>query len=122
MTIPQRGDCAIVDWDFTSTNGSTLALDYYVDDPGCSLGLSRVEAIETDQVVRLRVIVGYAGGAPFGECPEHVTTRSTTVELDAPLGERLLLGCRPSGSSVIKGSPDNPEPRDDRMNCGVTAG
>ena len=121
MTIPQRGECALVDWDAISTNGSTIALDYYVDDPGCSLGLSRVEATETDETVRLRVIVGFAGGAPFGECPNHLTTRSTTVELDAPLGDRLLLGCRPSGSAVIRGKPDHPEPRNDRMNCGVPA-
>lgn len=113
---PQRGDCTLVDWDAARVNGSLIELQYYVNEPGCSLALSRIDIDERSDEVSLRVVVGFTGDEG-ASCPTALGTRSTTVELAAPLGARRLLGCRPLGSFAPKGGYDTPEPRDSSKDC-----
>ena len=101
----------LVDWDLISIDGTTLNLSYLANDPGCSLDLDRVERVETTSEVSLRVVVGYTGDEGIS-CPTALSSRSVSVELSSPLGDRTLLGCRPSGSFAPKGGYDTPEPRD----------
>lgn len=113
---PKRGDCTLVDWDVLRVNGSLIELRYYVNEPGCSLELSRVEIDERSDEVSLRVVVGYTGDEG-ASCPTALGSRSTSLELAAPLGSRRLLGCRPVGSFAPKGGYDTPEPRDASKDC-----
>ena len=113
---PQRGDCTLVDWDAVRVDGPRIDLQYYVNEPGCSLELSRVEIDERSDEVSLRVVVDFAGDEG-ASCPTAYGSRSTTVELTAPLGARRLLGCRPEGSFVPKGGYNTPEPRDASKDC-----
>ena len=113
---PQRGDCTLVDWDVMRVDGPMIELQYYVNEPGCSLALSRVEIDEGDDEVSLRVVVGFTGDEG-ASCPTAYASRSTTVQLAAPLGARRLLGCRPIGSFVPKGGYNTPEPRDASKDC-----
>ena len=113
---PKRGDCTLVDWDVLRVNGSLIELRYYVNEPGCSLELSRVEIDERSDEVSLRVVVGYTGDEG-ASCPTALGSRSTSLELAAPLGSRRLLGCRPVGSFAPKGGYDTPEPRDESKDC-----
>ena len=110
------GECTLVDWDATSTTGKSVDLKYYVNEPGCSLALNRVEVIETSSDVTLRVIVGFTGDEG-ASCPTAYSSRSTTVMLSAPLGTRRLLGCRPDGSFVPAGGYNQPAPRDAAFDC-----
>ena len=48
----------MVDWDVMRVDGSMIELQYYVNEPGCSLALSRVEIDERNDEVSLRVVVG----------------------------------------------------------------
>ena len=112
----QRGECTLVDWDATSATGNSLDLKYYVNEPGCSLALNRVEVSESSSDVTLRVIVGFAGDEG-ASCPTAYSSRSTTVVLSAPLGTRRLLGCRPEGSFVPAGGYNAPAPRDGAFDC-----
>ncbi len=113
---PQRGDCTLVDWDAVRVDGSRIELQYYVNEPGCSLALSRVDIDERNDEVSLRVVVGFTGDEE-ASCPTAYASRSTTVELTASLGTRRLLGCRPLGSFVPKGGYNTPEPRDASKDC-----
>lgn len=113
---PQRGECTLVDWDATRLNGSDVELEYYVNEPGCSLELAGVEADETAQAVVLRVVVAFAGDEG-ASCPTTYASRTTIVRLSQPLGDRTLLGCRPIGSFVPKGGYDTPEFRDPARDC-----
>ena len=106
----------MVDWDVLRVNGSLIELRYYVNEPGCSLELSRVEIDERSDEVSLRVVVGYTGDEG-ASCPTALGSRSTSLELAAPLGSRRLLGCRPVGSFAPKGGYDTPEPRDESKDC-----
>lgn len=113
---PQRGDCTLVDWDVLGVDGALVQLRYYVNEPGCSLELSRVEIDERSDEVSLRVVVGFTGDGD-ATCPTALGSRSTSVELSEPLGTRRLLGCRPVGSFAPKGGYDTPEPRDPSKDC-----
>jgi hypothetical protein len=113
---PQRGDCTLVDWDAVRVDGSHIELQYYVNEPGCSLALSRVDIDERNDEVSLRVVGGVTGDEG-ASCPTAYAWRATTVELAAPLGARRLLGCRPEGSFVPKGGYNTPEPRDASKDC-----
>ena len=113
---PQRGECTLVDWDATSVTDASVELTYFVNDPGCSLALDRVEVDETSSDVTVRVVVGYAGD-DGAACPTAYAPRTTTVALSAPLGDRQLLGCRPEGSFVPAGGYNAPAPRDAAIDC-----
>ena len=113
---PQRGECTLVDWDAVRVDRSRIELRYYVNEPGCSLDLSRVDIEEGHDAVSLRVVVGFTGDEG-ASCPTAYGSRSTTVELATPLGARRLLGCRPEGSFVPKGGYNTPEPRDASKDC-----
>ena len=113
---PRRGDCTLVDWDVMRVDGSMIQLQYYVNEPGCSLELSRVDIDEGIDEVALRVVVGFTGDEG-ASCPTTYASRSTTVQLAAPLGTRRLVGCRPLGSFVPKGGYNTPEPRDTSKDC-----
>lgn len=113
---PQQGDCTLVDWDVIAVDGANLTVQYYVNDPGCSLGLDRVETTETTSGVTLRVIVGYSGDEG-ATCPTAYSSRTSVVTLRQPLGSRTLAGCRPIGSFVPKGGYNNPDPRSNSASC-----
>lgn len=106
----------MVDWDAVRIEGSRIELQYYVNEPGCSLALSRVDIDEGNDEVSLRVVVGFTGDEG-ASCPTAYASRSTTVELTAALGARRLVGCRPEGSFVPKDGYNTPEPRDASKDC-----
>ena len=81
----------------------------------CTL-LERVEIDERNDEVSLRVVVGFTGD-DGASCPTALGSRSTSIELAAPLGARRLLDCRPVGSFAPKGGYDTPEPRDSSKDC-----
>ncbi|MFZ9629404.1 MAG: hypothetical protein ACO3C1_08645 [Ilumatobacteraceae bacterium] len=110
------GECTIVDWDVLGVHDDSIELEYYVNEPGCSLELDRVDVAETDESVTLTVVVGYAGGEGWS-CPTAYASRTTTVSLAEPLGARSLLGCRPEVTFVPKGGYNDPEPRDPSIDC-----
>jgi hypothetical protein len=113
---PQRGDCTLVDWDVIGVDGANLTIRYYVNDPGCSLALDRVETTETETAVSLRVVVGYTGDEG-ATCTTAYSSRTTVVPLREPLASRELTGCRPIGSFVPKGGYNSPEPWSDAASC-----
>ena len=51
----RAGECTIVDWDALAVHGESIELEYYVNEPGCSLDLDRVEVDETDEIGRAHV-------------------------------------------------------------------
>ena len=108
-----------MDWDVVAVNGSSLTVRYYVNDPGCSLDLNRVEVNESDSTVTLRVIVGFTGDEG-ASCPTAYSARITIVDLALPLSERQLIGCRPRGSFVPKGGYNDPQPRTEGAVCRST--
>jgi len=110
------GACTLVDWDATAISGNAVVLTYYVNEPGCSLDLDRVDVDESADAVRLSVIVGFAGD-DGATCPTAYGSRTTTVTLAAPLGARALLGCRPIDSFVPQGGYNEPAPRDPLVDC-----
>ncbi|MFN8022987.1 MAG: hypothetical protein U0Q03_15790 [Acidimicrobiales bacterium] len=110
------GECTLVDWNVVSVAGTTVELEYFVNDPGCSLDLDRVEIVETPTSVTLRVLVGRLGDEG-ASCPTALGSRSTTVDLAAPLGDRVLLGCRTPDSFAPAGGYNDPEPRDPDKDC-----
>ena len=112
----RKGECTLVDWDAVSATENTIELKYYVNEPGCSLDLNRVDVKETQDAVTLSVIVGFAGDEG-ATCPTAYGSRATTVSLSSPLGTRTLLGCRPIGSFVPEGGYDDPAPRDPEFDC-----
>ena len=116
---PQRGDCTLVDWDVIAVDGASLTLRYYVNDPGCSLELNRVEINETASTVSLNVVVGYTGDEG-ASCPTAYSSRTSVAKLREPLGSRALAGCRPVGSFVPKGGYNDPEPRTTSAVCLAT--
>lgn len=73
--------------------------------------LDRIERVDTASYVSLRVVVGYPGNDGIS-CPTALSSRTASVELSTPLGDRALLGCHPSGSFASTGEYDTPEPRD----------
>lgn len=99
-----------MDWNVLGIDGGSVDIEYFVNEPGCSLALDRVDIDETADAVTLRVVVGYAGDGDTS-CPTALATRTTTVELATPLGARQLLGCRPTGSFAPAGGYDTPDPR-----------
>lgn len=117
-TAPSKGDCTLVDWDVVSVDGATVTLKYYVNEPGCSLDLDRIDQVENSGDVTLHVIVGFRGDEG-ASCPTAFSSRTAVVALSEPLGERLLLGCRPDGSFVPKGGYNSPEPRDSAQDCAL---
>ena len=58
---PKKDECTLVDWDVVSVYQSDIELRYYVNSPGCSAGLKRVEVKETDGDVTMRVVVNFTG-------------------------------------------------------------
>jgi len=42
---PSQGECTLVDWDVVALDGATVTLEYYVNEPGCSLDLDRIEQV-----------------------------------------------------------------------------
>lgn len=112
----RKGECTLVDWDAVSATQNTIELKYYVNEPGCSLDLNRVEVKETQYAVTLSVIVGFAGDEG-ATCPTAYGSRTTTVSLSSPLGTRTLLGCRPIGSFVPEGGYNDAAPRDPEFDC-----
>ena len=112
----RAGECTIVDWDALAVHGESIELEYYVNEPGCSLDLDRVEVDETDESVTLTVVVGYSGEEGWS-CPTAYASRTTTVSLAEPLGTKSLLGCRPEVSFVPKGGYNEPEPRNPSIDC-----
>ena len=114
----RRGDCTLVDWDLVDVQESQLTITYYVNDPGCSLNLDRVEVAETETTVSLRFVVGYTGDEG-ASCPTAYSSRTTTVDLASPLNDRDLTGCRPEDSFVPAGRYNEPEPRSDAAVCGT---
>lgn len=112
----RKGECTLVDWDAVSATENTIELKYYVNEPGCSLDLNRVDVQETQDTVTLSFIVGFAGDEG-ATCPTAYGSRTTTVRLSSPLGTRTLLGCRPTGSFVPEGGYNNPAPRDPEFDC-----
>ena len=113
---PKKDECMVVDWDIVSVNQADLEIRYYVNQPGCSGTLKRVEAKETDGDVTLRVVVHYTGD-DAATCPTTVTSHVVTVSLKNPLGDRRLFGCRPKGSFVPQGGYNAPAPRDSTKDC-----
>lgn len=111
-----KGECTLVDWDVVSVAENKVELKYYVNEPGCSLDLNRVDVDEGEESVRLRVVVEYAGD-DNASCSTAYKSRATTVTLDSPLGERILLGCRPVGSFAPHGGYNDPAPRDSEIDC-----
>lgn len=111
-----KGECTLVDWDVVSVTENKIELKYYVNEPGCSRNLHRVEVDEDKESVRLKVVVGYSG-EDGASCPTAYKSRTTTVTLESPLGERLLLGCRPVGSFVPQGGYNSPAPRNPKTDC-----
>lgn len=91
-------------------------MTYYVNDPGCSRALDRIETVEATDDVTVRVIVGFTGDEG-ASCPTAYASRTTTLELEQPLGDRRLLGCRPEGSFVPAGGYNAPAPRDASFDC-----
>lgn len=112
----RKGECTIVDWDAISIAGKTIELRYYVNEPGCSLDLNRIETKEVEDTVTLSVIVGFAGD-DGASCSTAYASRTTTVRLASPLGSRSLRGCRPIGSFVPQGGYNDAAPRDAAFNC-----
>ena len=110
------GECTLVDWNAVVTSGNAIELEYFANDPGCSVGLDRVETDEDAETVTLRVLVGFIGDEG-ASCPTALGSRSTRVALKAPLGDRMLLGCRPQGSFAPAGGYNDPEPRDPTRDC-----
>lgn len=108
-----------MDWDVVLVDGASLTLKYYVNDPGCSLELSRVDIKESAATVSLEVVVGYAGDEG-ATCPTAYSSRTSVVTLREPLGSRELTGCRPVGSFVPKGGYNDPEPRSNGAVCLAT--
>lgn len=115
---PSKGECTVVDWDVVALDGATVTLVYYVNEPGCSLELDRIEEVEGSRDVTLNVIVGFAGDEG-ASCPTALSSRSAVVTLLEPLGARSLLGCRADGSFAPKGGYNAPEPRDSSLNCAL---
>jgi hypothetical protein len=113
---PKKDECTLVDWDVVSVNQADIELRYYVNQPGCSGTLKRVEAKETDGDVTLKVVVHYTGD-DGASCPTVVASRVATVTLKNPLGDRRLFGCRPKGSFVPQGGYNAPAPRDGTKDC-----
>jgi Fe-S cluster assembly iron-binding protein IscA len=113
---PKKDECTLVDWDVVSVNQADIELRYYVNQPGCSAGLKRVEAKETDGDVTLRVVVNFTGDEG-ATCPTAYASRVATITLKNPLGDRRLFGCRPKGSFVPQGGYNNPAPRDPTKDC-----
>jgi hypothetical protein len=116
---PQRGDCTLVDWDVIGVDGASLTLRYYVNDPGCSLELNRVDINESATTVSLDVVVGYTGDEG-ASCPTAYSSRTSVVKLWEPLDSRELTGCRPVGSFDPKGGYNDPEPRSNGAVCLAT--
>jgi hypothetical protein len=113
---PQKGECTLVDWDVIAVDGTSLTVRYFVNDPGCSLGLDRIETAESTSEVSLRVVVGFTGDEG-ATCPTSYSSRTSVVTLRDPLGARALTGCRPVGSFVPKGGYNSPEPRSHAPIC-----
>ena len=106
-----------MDWQAVAVDGTSVTVDYYLNDPGCSLGLDRVEVDDNPAVVTLRFVVLYAGDEG-ATCPTALATRTTVVQLPTPLGKRDLSGCHPDGFFLVPaGGYDNPAPRGDSNGC-----
>jgi hypothetical protein len=97
-----EGGCVIGDWDAVSVDGARLELEYHANDPGCAPALQEVVADERPDAVVLTVLLRYTGGPGVG-CATGYATRTTTVELAEPLGDRHLLRCRNDRSFVPEG-------------------
>jgi hypothetical protein len=65
-----------------------------------------VEALETDGSV---VLSGYVVGRKDGPCTADLRAKKVTVELDRPLGDRILLDAF-TGRPVPHGNPSGPSP------------
>jgi hypothetical protein len=108
--------CSIVDWNLLSTDGATLELEYFANDPGCSGELDHVGVQETVDDVTLTVYVEHLAG-PGVTCPTAFGSSTTTVQLQEPLGDKPLYGCRPELSFVPAGGYNAAEPRDPARDC-----
>jgi hypothetical protein len=109
--------CSLVDWNLLSVDGTTLELEYFANDPGCSGQLDHVGVQETVDHVTLTVYVEYLAD-PGVSCPTAFGSDTTTVQLQAPLADKPLYGCRPELSFAPAGGYDAPEPRDADLDCG----
>ncbi len=69
--------------------GGTFTVSVYVGGSTC-IDFDRVEVEEGDDVVEVAAYVRRAVGEP---CSEDFGWRDVVVELDAPLGDRDLVGC-----------------------------
>lgn len=114
---PADRTCSLVDWNLVSVDGTTLELEYFVNDPGCSGQLDHVGVQETVDDVTLTVYVEYLAGAGVS-CPTALGSATTTIQLSALLDDKPLFGCRPEQSFAPAGGYTTPEPRDADLDCG----
>ena len=113
---PQNGGCAVVDWDPTAIDGSTIMIQAYLNSPGCAETINRVDVHETESRVRLTAVANYQSDQET-TCPTALGSTDVTVELSAPLAQRFLVGCRPPSSFAPAGGYNTPAPREDNADC-----
>jgi hypothetical protein len=73
-----------------SADGTSLDVTFYMGVEECNR-LDRVEVEETDTTVTITIFTGANPDAAGVACIEIAELRSTTVELDAPLGDRTVV-------------------------------
>ncbi len=116
VSVPSTGDCAFVDWDYVSDTGKTVSIRAYLNSPGCAENVDHIDVSESDTNVRLTAIAKYTAGVG-ASCPTALGSTQRSASLDAPLGERVLTGCRPTHSFAPSGGYNNPAPRSNVVDC-----
>lgn len=89
-----------VDWDVRSLSNDerVLSLIYPVN-LNCWESEPQVSVVESPNDVKISVLL--SGGDSHSSCDTAFDNRELTVQLDDPIGNRLLLGCRPTDSVVL---------------------
>jgi hypothetical protein len=86
------------DWDLAApVDGSRLELAVLIPGTEACRPYVGVEIREDDDVVRITARVRRSSG---DDCPAADDVRQVVVELEAPLGDRELTGCRPRSSAA----------------------
>jgi hypothetical protein len=88
------------DWAVTGIDGSTLSIVVAVGSGSCNR-FERVVVEETAEDVTVTAVVGDKIVNPFGGgCTDDMNSEFVDVTLEAPLGDRQLLGCAPGAEGL----------------------